>query len=53
VDYTVPSAIKLSGDSQIVYSRLYGLPTNTASFSLSGAGQTMPVAVNSKGMVEY
>ncbi|MEO8785421.1 MAG: type II secretion system protein [Candidatus Saccharimonadales bacterium] len=53
VNYVVPSAIKMSGDSQVVYSRLYGLPTATANFSLSGAGQTMPLAVNSKGMVEY
>lgn len=53
VNYVVPTAIQMSGNSQIVYSRLYGLPTATANFSLSGAGQTMPMAVNSKGMVEY
>lgn len=53
VNYVVPSAIQMSGASQTVYSRLYGLPTTTANFSLSGAGQTIPVAVNSKGMVEY
>lgn len=53
VVYTVPSSIQLTGSTQIVYSKLYGLPTSTASFGLTTKGKTMTVAVNSKGMVEY
>lgn len=53
VSYTVPSAITISGVGQIVYSKLYGLPQSTGSFTLSGGGQTTTVTVNSKGVVEY
>lgn len=53
VTYTVPSAIALSGTTQVVYSKLYGLPTSTGSFNLSGGGKTATVSVNSKGTVEY
>lgn len=51
--YTVPSAITLSGSSQIVYSKLYGLPTTTGSFGFTTKGKTATVTINSKGMVEY
>lgn len=53
VNYTVPANISLSGGPQIVYSKLYGLPTSTGTFNLTSAGQTKTVTVNSKGMVEY
>ncbi|MEO5627330.1 MAG: prepilin-type N-terminal cleavage/methylation domain-containing protein [Candidatus Saccharimonadales bacterium] len=53
VVYTVPKAVKLSGSSQVVYSKLYGLPQATGSFSLVGGGKTSNVVVNNKGMVEY
>lgn len=53
VVYTVPSSIAISGSSQIVYSKLYGLPQSTASFTLTGGGKTQTVVVNNKGMVEY
>lgn len=53
VVYTVPSSIQLTGSTQIVYSKLYGLPTSTASFGLTAKGKAMTVTVNSKGMVEY
>jgi type II secretory pathway pseudopilin PulG len=53
VTYTVPNSISLSGSNQIVYSKLYGLPQTTASFTLSGGGKTGTVVVNNKGMVEY
>jgi prepilin-type N-terminal cleavage/methylation domain-containing protein len=51
--YTVPNAIALGGVSQIVYSKLYGLPTTTGSFTLAGGGKNSTVSVNGKGMVEY
>ena len=53
VNYTVPSAIQLSGTTQIIYSKLYGLPTSTGSFGLTANGKTVNVTVNSKGTVEY
>lgn len=53
VVYTVPSSIAISGSSQIVYSKLYGLPQSTASFTLTGGDRTQTVVVNNKGMVEY
>jgi prepilin-type N-terminal cleavage/methylation domain-containing protein len=53
VTYTVPSSIALSGSSQVVYSKLYGLPTATGAFGVSGGGRTGTVTVNSKGTVEY
>ncbi len=53
VNYTVPTAITLSGSSQVVYSKLYGLPTTNGSFSLVGGGKASTVTVNSKGTVEY
>lgn len=51
--YTVPNSISLTGSSQIVYSKLYGLPVATGSFTLSGGGKTKTVVVNNKGMIEY
>jgi type II secretory pathway pseudopilin PulG len=53
ITYIVPSAIQLSGTNQIVYSKLYGLPTTTGSFGLTANGKTINVTVNNKGMVEY
>ena len=53
VNYTVPMAIHLSGSTQVVYSKLYGLPTSVGSFGLTGGGKTSAVSVNSKGTVEY
>lgn len=52
-NYTVPTAIHLSGSSQVVYSKLYGLPTSTGTFNFSGGGKTSAVSVNSKGTVDY
>lgn len=53
ITYDVPAAIVMSGSSQIVYSKLYGLPTTTAVFNFSGGGKSGSVTVNNKGMVEY
>lgn len=53
VIYTVPSAISMGGLNQIVFSKLYGLPTTTGSFTFNGGGKTATVTVNGKGMVEY
>lgn len=53
VTYTVPSAITLSGSTSIVYSKLYGLPVSTATFTMSGGGKSSNIVVNNKGMVEY
>ncbi|MDQ5972430.1 MAG: hypothetical protein QG553_589 [Patescibacteria group bacterium] len=53
VVYAVPSGIAIGGLTQIVYSKLYGLPTSTGSFTLTGAGKTNTITVNNKGMVEY
>ncbi len=53
VIYNVPNGITLGGASQITYSKLYGLPTTTGSFTLTGAGKTNTITVNNKGMVEY
>lgn len=53
VVYNVPSGIVLGGATQIVYSKLYGLPTTTGSFTLTGAGKTNTITVNNKGMLEY
>lgn len=53
VVYTVPGAINISGTNQIVYSKMYGLPQATASFTLTGGGKTSTIVVNNKGMVEY
>lgn len=53
VTYTVPSSVSLSGTSEVVYSKLYGLPQNTGSYTITGGGKTANVTVNNKGMVEY
>jgi Tfp pilus assembly protein FimT len=53
VDYVVPTAVTLSGTTQIVYSKLYGLPQTTGTFTMTGGGKTSSVVVNSKGMLEY
>lgn len=53
VNYVVPSGVKLTGSTQIIYSKLYGLPTSTASFGLSANGKAKTITVNSKGTVEY
>ena len=53
VVYNAPNAITLSGSSEIVFTKLYGLPVATATFGLAGGGKTSSVVVNNKGMVEY
>ena len=51
--YTVPNIISISGSSQVVYSKLYGLPVSTGSFSLNDGAKSSSVVVNNKGIVEY
>lgn len=53
ITYTVPSSVKLTGSSSVVFSKLYGLPTAGAAFGLTNSNKSVTVVVNSKGMVEY
>lgn len=51
--YSVPTSVTLAGSTEVVYSKLYGLPQTAATFNVSGGGRSGSVVVNSKGMVEY
>jgi prepilin-type N-terminal cleavage/methylation domain-containing protein len=51
--YTVPSVVSIGGSSQIVYSKLYGLPVSTGSFTLNDKAKSNNLVVNNKGMLEY
>ncbi|MBI4034750.1 prepilin-type N-terminal cleavage/methylation domain-containing protein [Candidatus Saccharibacteria bacterium] len=52
-NYIVPDSINLSGDNQLTYSKLTGLPATTASFNLAHNNDNRTVTVNAKGMVDY
>ena len=53
VVYSLPSSIQVSGSSQVIYSKLYGLPTAGGSFGLADSSDSRTVTVNNKGMVQY
>lgn len=52
ITYTLPSSV-VATTGQVVYSKLYGLPQNTASFTLNTRSQSRSLVVNNKGMLEY
>jgi prepilin-type N-terminal cleavage/methylation domain-containing protein len=52
-DYTVPNTVQFSGLQEVDFSKLYGLPQTTGSFSLSNNDKNVSVSINPKGMVDY
>jgi prepilin-type N-terminal cleavage/methylation domain-containing protein len=52
--FGLPEAISPSGLSEVVFSRLYGLPNVTGSFMLSTTiNATRTITINEKGGLEY
>ena len=51
---TIPSSVVPSGVTDVVFSKLTGLPQTTGSFVLtSNANETRTITINQKGMVDY
>jgi Tfp pilus assembly protein FimT len=51
--FTMPVTIVTTGPSEIDFSKLYGLPTTTGTFTLTSAKITRTVVINAVGMVDY
>jgi len=51
--FTTPVNIATSGLSEVDFSKLYGLPLSSGTFTLIGGGITRTVIINSEGMVDY
>jgi prepilin-type N-terminal cleavage/methylation domain-containing protein len=50
----IPTNLVVSGLSEVTFSKLYGIPTTTGTFILTGLeNQTRNVTINQKGMVDY
>lgn len=50
----IPDAVKISGLSQIVYSKLYGEPGTSGNINFTGRNnKTRTLSINSKGTVNY
>jgi prepilin-type N-terminal cleavage/methylation domain-containing protein len=51
---SIPTSIVPAGVSEIVFSKVMGLPTATGTFSLtSSTNETRTVTINEKGMVDF
>lgn len=52
-EYNLPQAIYLSGDSEVVFSKVYGYTSSTKTFTFtSTTGESVTLNVNTKGTVE-
>lgn len=51
--FDVPTSIGFGGTSEIVFTKLTGLPQSTGTINLSSESDTKPVTINEKGMVNY
>ena len=52
--FNVPANITISGISEIVFSKFFGLPQTTGVIVFtSNAGETKNITINSKGMIDY
>ncbi|HAZ17127.1 MAG: hypothetical protein UV70_C0005G0016 [Parcubacteria group bacterium GW2011_GWA2_43_13] len=50
----VPTSISPSGMSEVIFTKLTGLPQTTGTFTLtSNANETRTITINAKGMVSY
>jgi prepilin-type N-terminal cleavage/methylation domain-containing protein len=49
-NYTVPNSITVSGLNEIDFSRISGLPSATATITISGNNTTRQITVNSQGV---
>lgn len=51
---TIPAAITVGGLTEILFTKLTGMPATTGNITLSNAnGDTRTVTINAKGMVTY
>jgi prepilin-type N-terminal cleavage/methylation domain-containing protein len=51
---TIPTTITVGGVSEILFTKLTGMPATTGNITLSNAnGDTRTVTINAKGMVSY
>jgi prepilin-type N-terminal cleavage/methylation domain-containing protein len=52
-DYTLPGNMAYSGPSEIVFSKLYGVPATTGTLILSKNGKSVQIVINAKGIQSY
>jgi prepilin-type N-terminal cleavage/methylation domain-containing protein len=51
--YTTPASLQYSGLTEVVYSKLFGIPTPTGTLTITSANnETSQIVVNAKGMVQ-
>lgn len=51
--FDVPTSISVGGATEIIFSKLTGLPQTTGTFNLSTESDSRTVTINAKGMVDY
>jgi len=52
-NYTLPGAMAYSGPSEIVFSKLYGIPATTGTATFSKNGKSYSIVINAKGVQSY
>lgn len=53
-DFPIPNTLTYTGPAEIIFSKLYGLPSTTGQMSITTqAGHTNSITINSKGILEY
>ncbi|MBI5037933.1 MAG: prepilin-type N-terminal cleavage/methylation domain-containing protein [Candidatus Kerfeldbacteria bacterium] len=51
--YTISSDVQLTGLSEVVFSKMHGLPSTIGSVTMQETGRSMTVSLNSLGVVSF